>query len=112
MTNLKEYIDFAISLTEMVEVKSGKFPIPKEIVFNLNKIEHAGLQTQIHDAKKLNKEDCLLYIEKAIKRSDINKVNDSIKKYSPYPEEIIIDKNLVSSYVFNTGTNNILKEIM
>jgi len=62
--------------------------------------------------KKLNKEDCLLYIEKAIKRSDINKVNDSIKKYSPYPEEIIIDKNLVSSYVFNTGTNNILKEIM
>jgi hypothetical protein len=57
MTNLKEYIDFAISLTEMVEVKSGKFPIPKEIVFNLNKIEHAGLQTQIHDAKKLNKEE-------------------------------------------------------
>lgn len=57
MTNLKEYIDFAISLTEMDEVKSGKFHLPKEVTFELNAIEHAALQTQIHDAKKLTKED-------------------------------------------------------
>lgn len=56
MTNLKEYIKFIVSLTEMDEVKEGKFPLPKEIVFELNKIEHAALQTQVHDAKGLDKE--------------------------------------------------------
>lgn len=57
MTNLKEYIDFAVTLTEMEEVKNNKFPLPSEIIFKLKKIEHAALQTQVHDAKGLNKDD-------------------------------------------------------
>lgn len=54
MMSLKEYIDFAISLTEMEEVKSGKFPLPKEICFNLNQTDHMNLQKQIHTTKNLN----------------------------------------------------------
>lgn len=57
MTNLKEYIDFAHSLIGMEEVVKNKFPLPTEITFKLPKVEHAALQTQIHDAKKLKKED-------------------------------------------------------
>jgi hypothetical protein len=57
MTNLKEYIDFAVTLSEMDEVKTGKFPLPSTIEFRLNKFEHAALQTQVHDAKGLTKEE-------------------------------------------------------
>ena len=39
MTNLKDYIDFAVTLTEMEEVKKGKFPLPSEISFKVDKVE-------------------------------------------------------------------------
>lgn len=51
MTRLEEYVNFAHSLIDMDEVKKGKFPLPKEIVFQLNSVQHAALQTQVHDAK-------------------------------------------------------------
>lgn len=57
MTNLQEYVDFAHTLVDVEEIKSGKFPLPSEIVFTLSSIEHAALQTQVHDAKGLKKED-------------------------------------------------------
>ncbi len=57
MTKLEEYINFAHTLVDMDEVKKGKFPLPKEIVFQLNKIEHAALQTQVHDAKDLKRDE-------------------------------------------------------
>ena len=57
MTNLQEYINFAHSLIDMDEVKSGVFPLPKEITFELGNLEHSALQTQVHDAKGLNKEE-------------------------------------------------------
>jgi hypothetical protein len=56
MTNLKEYIDFAVTLTEMEEVKNNKFPLPSEISFKLNHFEHSALQVQVHDAKGLDRE--------------------------------------------------------
>jgi hypothetical protein len=57
MTNLSNYIDFAHSLQDMDEVKKGKFRLPKEIVFEMPKIEHSALQTQAHDAKGLKKNE-------------------------------------------------------
>jgi hypothetical protein len=57
MTRIEEYVNFAHSLIDMDEVKKGKFPLPKEIVFTLNSIEHAALQTQVHDAKGMSKND-------------------------------------------------------
>jgi hypothetical protein len=57
MTNLKDYIDFAVTLTEMEEVKSGKFPLPSEISFRVDKIEHLNLQMQAHQAKGLSKDE-------------------------------------------------------
>ena len=55
MTNLKEYIDFAVTLTEMDEVKNTKFPLPTEITFKVNQFEHSALQVQVHDAKGLDR---------------------------------------------------------
>lgn len=57
MTLLEEYVNFAHSLIDMDEVKKGKFHVPKEMVFELKPVEHASLQTQVHDAKGLKKED-------------------------------------------------------
>jgi len=57
MTRIEEYVNFAHSLIDMDEVKKGKFPLPSEIVFKLKPIEHAALQTQVHDAKGLKKDD-------------------------------------------------------
>jgi hypothetical protein len=57
VTRLEEYVNFAHSLIDMDEVKKGKFPLPKEIVFQLNSIQHAALQTQVHDARGLKKDD-------------------------------------------------------
>lgn len=57
MTNLKEYIDFAVTLTEMDEVKNNKFPLPSEITFELKQFEHSALQVQVHDAKGLDREN-------------------------------------------------------
>ena len=41
---LKNFIDFAYSMKNMDEVKSGKFKLPKDIVFELEK----GLHEKIH----------------------------------------------------------------
>jgi hypothetical protein len=57
MFKIEEYINFAQSLIEMEEVKNKKFPLPKEIVFTLPTIEHAALQSQIHDVKELDRKE-------------------------------------------------------
>jgi hypothetical protein len=57
MVKIEEYINFAQSLVEMDEVKTNKFPLPGEIVFNLNTIDHTALQSQLHDIKGLDRSD-------------------------------------------------------
>ena len=49
---LKNFIDFAYSMTNMDEVKSGKFILPKEIIFNLNKRDIGTLHKEIKNEKK------------------------------------------------------------
>ena len=50
---LKEFVDFAISLKEMEEVKVGKFPLPFNITYKLDGINHKNLQKEILEQKKL-----------------------------------------------------------
>jgi len=50
---LKEFVDFAVSLKEMEEVKSGAFPLPSMIIYKLDNINHRELQKQILTQKKL-----------------------------------------------------------
>jgi len=52
IVSLKEYVDFAISLKEMEEVKKG-FPIPKSIIFALDKKNHEILQVEILRQKNM-----------------------------------------------------------
>ena len=52
IVSLKEYVDFAISLKEMEEVKKG-FPIPKAITFALDKKNHEVLQVEILRQKNM-----------------------------------------------------------
>ncbi len=49
---LKNFIDFAYSMTNMDEVKSGKFILPTEIVFNLKKGDIGELHKEIKNEKK------------------------------------------------------------
>jgi len=49
---LKNFIDFAYSMVNMDEVKSGKFILPKEIVFKLNKRDIGNLHKEIKNEKK------------------------------------------------------------
>ena len=49
---LKNFIDFAYSMTNMDEVKSGKFKLPKEIVFDLSKKNISNLHKEIKNEKK------------------------------------------------------------
>lgn len=51
MINLKDYVDFVTSLTEMDEVKSGSFKLPKYIVFNLGLENHKNLHKEVIMAK-------------------------------------------------------------
>jgi hypothetical protein len=51
MTKLKDFIDFTLTLVEMEEVKGGKFPLPKEMVFELTKINHDLVQRELHEEK-------------------------------------------------------------
>ena len=51
--SLKEFVDFATSLKEMEEVKAGKFPLPKLIIYKLDTINHKHLQTEVLKLKKL-----------------------------------------------------------
>ena len=57
MTELQEYINFAHSLVDMEEVQKATFPLPKQITYVLNNVEHSALQTQVHDAKGLKKDE-------------------------------------------------------
>jgi len=56
MTKLKDFVDFAYSLVNMEEVKKGEFPNPKEITFQLDKINHALVQREIHELKNPKEE--------------------------------------------------------
>ena len=47
MNNLKDYVDFLTSLVEMDEVKEGKFPLPKEIVYNVGLANHESLHREV-----------------------------------------------------------------
>lgn len=83
MTHLSDYINFAHSLIDMDEVKNGNFPQPSEIVFHLTSIDHAALQTQVHDAKGLEKEDFEHQVEFIVSVAGIDfkfKQNDEFKK--------------------------------
>ena len=42
-TTLKEFVDFALSLKEMDEVKNMAFPIPKSITYALSKMNHESI---------------------------------------------------------------------
>lgn len=52
IVTLKEFVDFAFSLKEMEEVKKG-FPIPKSMVFNLDKKNHEALQKEVLREKNM-----------------------------------------------------------
>jgi hypothetical protein len=49
---LKEFVDFAISLKEMDEVKNG-FPVPKSITYFLGKANHESIQKEILKEKNM-----------------------------------------------------------
>lgn len=51
--SLKEFVDFATSLKEMEEVKSGKFPLPKLMIYKLDPVNHKHIQTEVLKQKKL-----------------------------------------------------------
>tara|TARA_R110000868_G_scaffold160334_2_gene389775 strand:- start:1901 stop:2140 length:240 start_codon:yes stop_codon:yes gene_type:complete len=48
---LKDVVDFAYSMTNMDEVKNGKFSLPKEIVFSVKKNLHEKLHREIRNEK-------------------------------------------------------------
>ena len=49
---LKNFIDFAYSMVNMEEVKSGKFKLPKEIVYELDGRIIERLHKEIKNEKK------------------------------------------------------------
>jgi hypothetical protein len=51
---LKSFVDFAYSMANMEEVKSGKFILPKELVFDLNKNLHTEVHKEIQREKNQN----------------------------------------------------------
>ena len=51
MTRLKDFIDFALTLSEMEEVKGNNFPLPKVMVFKLNELNHSLVQRELHEEK-------------------------------------------------------------
>ena len=54
--SIKDFVDFANTLAEMEEVKEGKFPLPKEIVYTLDDRNHVKLQLQLHNEKNKDEE--------------------------------------------------------
>jgi len=48
---LKSFIDFVYSMVNMDEVKNGLFPLPKEMVFTLDKKRHALVHEKIKREK-------------------------------------------------------------
>lgn len=51
--SLKEFVDFAYSLTEMKEVKEEGFKIPTSITYSLSKLNHNLLQKEILKEKNI-----------------------------------------------------------
>lgn len=51
---LKNFVDFAYSLTNMDEVKDGVFQLPKEITFDLGKEKHIKIHKEIKKEKGFN----------------------------------------------------------
>ncbi len=54
---LKNIIDFAYSMTNMDEVRSGKFLLPKEIVFELDRSKHMKIEREVLHQKGINDKD-------------------------------------------------------
>lgn len=54
---LKNFVDFAYSLTNMDEVRDGVFTIPKEIVFELNKSQHMKIEKEVLTQKGVDSRD-------------------------------------------------------
>jgi hypothetical protein len=54
---LKNFVDFAYSLTNMEEVKDGTFKLPKEIVFELDKKQHMNIESEVLRQKGVDKID-------------------------------------------------------
>jgi len=52
MIRLKEYIDFVTTLTEMDEVKEGKFILPTSLTFKLEEVNHRELFREVLLTKK------------------------------------------------------------
>lgn len=49
---LKSFVDFAYSMINMDEVKSGRFILPKEISFELDRDSHIEIHKEIKEQKK------------------------------------------------------------
>ena len=54
---LKNFVDFAYSLTNMEEVKDGIFKLPKEIVFELDKKQHVNIEKEVLRQKGVSDSD-------------------------------------------------------
>ena len=52
LIRLKDYVDFITTLTEMEEVKDGKFVTPKVLGFKLGEYNHRELYKEVLAAKK------------------------------------------------------------
>ena len=56
-TTLKEFVDFALSLKEMDEVKNMAFPVPTSITYALSKSNHESIQKEILKEKNMPLDD-------------------------------------------------------
>jgi hypothetical protein len=54
---LKNFVDFAYSLTNMDEVKDGIFQLPKEIIYDLGKTNHIKIHREIKKQKGFDNPD-------------------------------------------------------
>ncbi len=54
---LKNFVDFAYSLTNMDEVTNGIFKLPKEIVFELDKAQHMRIEKEVLQQKGIIDKD-------------------------------------------------------
>lgn len=76
---LKNFIDFAYSMKNMDEVKSGKFLLPKEIVFELDKNQHMKIEREVLHQKGINDKDVTHFNDFDVEIFDINfrfKINE------------------------------------
>ena len=54
MSILKEFIEFTFTLKEMDEVKTKGFPVPTEILYEIDESKHLNLQIEIYKEKGLD----------------------------------------------------------